>query len=259
MTNSSGREFAAVSVVFQPIVEVGGSDPKLHAIEALSRGPAGSRLESAEALFAFMRRLRQEAAIDHLCVRTALAEARHLSDLSNLCLNVHSVTLAEDPAFVEYLLEEAMKRDFLPSQLTIEVLEDGLHNRDRTLYRSLERLQEAGARIAIDDLGTGGSNLETLLECRPDYLKVSRHFVRGCDGDPVRRGMLGNMADLARTLGARLIAEGVEEASELETVQSLGIDLVQGYLFSRPLPCAALETSFLVQYPAGWVRTGEGV
>jgi len=77
-----------------------------------------------------------------------------------------------------------------------------------------------------------------ILECRPDYLKVDRHFVDGCHRDFHRRAVLASVAQLARPFGARVVAEGVEEVEDLAALRRLGINLVQGYLLARPLPVA---------------------
>jgi EAL domain-containing protein (putative c-di-GMP-specific phosphodiesterase class I) len=87
-----------------------------------------------------------------------------------------------------------------------------------------------------------------VLECRPDYLKVDRYFVTGCHDDFYRKAVLSSIAQLARPFGARVIAEGVEDARDLAVLKRLGITLVQGHLFGRPA-AAAEVTDFTAGVP----------
>jgi EAL domain-containing protein (putative c-di-GMP-specific phosphodiesterase class I) len=95
--------------------------------------------------------------------------------------------------------------------------------------------------LAIDDLGIGSSNLRLMVECRPDYVKVDRYFVSGAGADSRKRAVLSAViGPLGAELGARIVAEGVETAAELDLVRSLGVGLVQGHLFCAALPAERL-------------------
>jgi EAL domain-containing protein (putative c-di-GMP-specific phosphodiesterase class I) len=96
------------------------------------------------------------------------------------------------------------------------------------------RLRARGIGIALDDVGVGHSNYSMMLDCRPDLIKIDRYLVAGCHADPQRQAVLESIARLAPRLGARAVAEGVEEPDDLGTIRALGIDLVQGFLLSRP-------------------------
>ena len=99
-----------------------------------------------------------------------------------------------------------------------------------------------------------------ILECMPDYLKVDRYLVAGCHRDFHRKAMLASIAQLARPFGARVVAEGVEEPADLKVLKRLGITLIQGYLFGRPVPAAEIDGragATPARARAGW-RTGAG-
>ena len=131
----------------------------------------------------------------------------------------------------------------------------------RTFRAALKALRALGARIALDDVGLGHSNFMMILECMPDYLKVDRYLVAGCHHDFHRRAMLASIAQLARPFGARVVAEGVEEAADLAVLKRMGITLIQGYLFGRPMPAAEIHEQRAGAPPAraraGWL-TGAG-
>ena len=221
-----------LSVRFQPILEVRGDGRRLHGVEALVRGPRGTNVEDASVLFEYVRRKRQEAVVDRACVRVVLEEASRLPSELAVAINVHASTLGQDPEFVSFLAEAADIHQIALARLTVEMVEHApLWDGTSCLLDALDALRHIGVRLALDDVGLGYSNYRMVLECRPDYFKVDRYLVKGARNDFYRQAVLESVRDLARKFGARVVAEGVEEASELEAVMAAGIDLVQGYLF----------------------------
>jgi len=94
--------------------------------------------------------------------------------------------------------------------------------------------------VALDDVGLGQSNYKMILDVRPEIYKLDRYLVAGAWSDPYRQVILDSLARMVRRLEARAVAEGVEDHHELVAVEAAGIDLVQGFLFARPLPRAEL-------------------
>jgi EAL domain-containing protein (putative c-di-GMP-specific phosphodiesterase class I) len=229
-----------LSVVFQPIFEVGSSRLKLHGLECLIRGPQGTNGERPAVLFEYVRRKRAEAAIDRACVATVLGEAGKLPDTPVLNLNVHASTLGRDLAFPAFLLERAEAAGIAPERLVVEIVEHSPPLDVPGFRRALAELREAGLTIALDDVGLGQSNYKMILDVKPDIYKLDRYLVAGAWSDPYRQVILDSLARMVRRLEARAVAEGVEDTSELVAVQAAGIDLVQGFLFARPLPRAEL-------------------
>jgi EAL domain-containing protein (putative c-di-GMP-specific phosphodiesterase class I) len=89
-----------------------------------------------------------------------------------------------------------------------------------------------------------------ILDCRPDYFKIDRYFAFGCAKDPYRQAVLQTIHELARRFGGRVVAEGVENPEDLETIRAIGIELAQGYLFAPALdPQQLLESGYLPAAP----------
>lgn len=108
--------------------------------------------------------------------------------------------------------------------------------------RALGRLRELGIRVAIDDFGTGYSSLTLLRRLPVDILKIDQSFVRGAavtDPDAV---ILEAIIHIARGLGLDVVAEGVETLEEMDSLVRRGCTLMQGYLFSKPIPMADFES-----------------
>jgi len=234
-----------LSVAFQPIYELRGERRRLHSLEALVRGPRGTAFESAPLLFEYVRRTGQEGPMDRACLAAIFAALEAVSWRPDLAVNVHASTLGGDEGLVPFLAELAARHRLAPSRLTVEIVEHAATCDARLVVRNLDRLRALGVRIALDDVGVGQSNYRMMLDCRPDFLKVDRYLVVGCHDDPRRQAVLESVARLGPRMGARVVAEGVESQAELWTVAALGIDLVQGFFLSRPLPSGEVP-------PEGW-------
>jgi EAL domain-containing protein (putative c-di-GMP-specific phosphodiesterase class I) len=229
-----------LSVVFQPIFEVGSNRLKLHGLEGLIRGPRGTNAERPNVLFEYVRRRRAEAAIDRACVAAVLAEAAQLPGAPGLNVNVHASTLGRDLGFPAFLLDRAAEAGIAADRLVIEIVEHSPPLDVPGFRRALAELREAGLTIALDDVGLGQSNYRMMLDVRPDIYKLDRYLVAGAWNDPYRQVILDSLARMVRRLEARAVAEGVEDGHELVAVEAAGIDLVQGFLFARPLPLPEL-------------------
>jgi EAL domain-containing protein (putative c-di-GMP-specific phosphodiesterase class I) len=227
-------------VVFQPIFEVGVGAPQLFALECLIRGPRATNFERPHVLFEYVRRKRAEAAVDRACVGSALAAAAHLPVCPRLSLNVHASTLGRDIGFPAFLLERAAAEGISTRSLIVEVVEHSPPLDVPSFRKALAFLREAGVLLALDDVGLGHSNYKMILDVRPDIYKLDRYLVSGAWNDPYRQVILDSLARMVRRLEARAVAEGVETSRELVAVEAAGIDLIQGFLYSRPLVSSEL-------------------
>jgi EAL domain-containing protein (putative c-di-GMP-specific phosphodiesterase class I) len=229
-------EPGALSVRFQPVYEVRGQAARCHYSECLIRGPQGTSVEPADILFEYARKKNREGEVDRACVSTILRAAQGLHADVDLGINVHASTLAMDPEFASFLADSAGAVGISTERLVIEIVEHAPPWDVACFRTALDGLRCIGTRIALDDVGLGQSNFMMILECRPDYFKIDRYFVRGAGTDFYRQAVLAAVAQLARPFGARVVAEGVETDEDLATARAAGIDLFQGYLFGAPCP-----------------------
>jgi len=227
-------EPGALSVEFQPIVETRAEGRRLLALEALVRGPGGTNVEAAPILFEYMRRKREEVAIDRACVTAILAAAQRLDPGVALSLNVHAATLSRDPEFLTFLADAADSRAVRLDRLTLEIAHHAPLWEGESFRSTLEALRHTGVQIALDDIGLGQANYQMILDCKPDLFKVDGYFVQGCAGDFHRQAILESIQGLARKFGARVVAEAVETEADRAALERLGIELFQGFLFARP-------------------------
>ena len=243
-------EPGGLTTVFQPIFRVdrplaGRIEESRRfpfALEALTRGPRGTNIERSDVLFEYVRRKRRETEIDLLSIEAALCEARKLPALPGPCaisLNIHASTLEKDRQIAGWLAGLAADYEIPLDRIIIEIVEHAPPWSGPQLLTTLSELRALGVRIALDDVGLGQSNFRMILDCRPDLLKIDRHFVAGAHADPLRRAVLQSIADLASRLGGEAVAEGIEDERDLTAVTDIGIQLIQGYLLCRPCsgPC----------------------
>lgn len=222
-----------LTMVVQPIVDLRSGDT--HAYEALARfgepGQAGSPLH----WFALAGELGQRPALERACLRQALDLLARRPPGASLSVNLSAPVLLQEATLA--MLQQAAER--LPDELAgliVEVTEETLVHSDTQLLAAIEPLRARGARLAVDDMGAGYSGLRQITSVRPSYLKLDRSLVSAINLDAERAALVGALVGYCRQVGCALVAEGVETAAELSTVERLGVPLVQGYYFSRPAP-----------------------
>ncbi|MBC7482156.1 MAG: EAL domain-containing protein [Rhizobacter sp.] len=140
--------------------------------------------------------------------------------------------------------------------IELEITENNLMTDLHTVIPSLRRLNEIGVEISIDDFGTGYSSLAYLTTLPISELKIDRSFVQNLGMTPQSSAVVTAIIALARSLGLRVIAEGVENLRQMEVLHRLGCGVMQGFLFSKPLPAEDIETwlhQTIVSGKAPWI------
>ena len=131
-----------------------------------------------------------------------------------------------------------------PATLEIEITESTLMHDTAQTLETLKALAAPGIRISIDDFGTGYSSLSYLRRFPVHLLKVDRSFVHDVPGNADDATIVRAIAGLARNLGLRIVAEGVENPEQMRFLQEVGCDEGQGFLFAPPMPADELERRF---------------
>ncbi len=156
-----------------------------------------------------------------------------MADL-DMHVNISGRDLA-NPA-LQPLVRDVLLRHGVPARaLTLEITETTLMGKLAVAMDTLYALRALGIKFSIDDFGTGYSSLAYLSTLPIDSLKIDRSFVMGMDRQPQNVEIVRAVVTLGRSLGKKIIAEGIESAEQLTTVKALGVHVGQGYLLSRPL------------------------
>lgn len=186
--------------------------------------------------------------IELVCADLVALRAQRLA-LPYVSVNLSLRQLA-DPAFVDEV-QEALKRHGLnPTDLEFEITEStAMVGQAAKETATLKRLAEMGFRLAIDDFGTGYSSLGRLLDLKVDKLKIDRVFVAAITKPNFDPALLELMISLAKRMGIKSVAEGVENVDQVVWLRQAGCQMMQGDLYSRPMNHAQLIS---------WLRLQEG-
>jgi len=159
---------------------------------------------------------------------------------ASIAVNLPS-RLFEQGELVEKIEAILLKHEVSPRAIELEITETGLMKDLQGVVPSLHRLNQLGTEISIDDFGTGYSSLAYLTTLPISELKIDRSFVRDLGDTPQSSAVVSAIIALARALGLRVIAEGVEKVSQMEVLYDLGCHICQGFLYARPMPPRELE------------------
>jgi diguanylate cyclase (GGDEF)-like protein len=223
-----------IQYAFQPIVSMHSG--RCHAVEALMRNWQALGFDSIDALLDYAHDRGVLAQTDAELRRIAFRQFRRIghADEIRLFFNLDNRLFTNRQYRPESIL--AMAREFrvTPSAVVLEVSERGDLHRSPETYQVLNTYRGSAIQIAIDDFGTGYSGLALLYDTHPDYIKIDRYFIANVGEDPKKKVFVSHVVSLAKTLGIRVIAEGVETEQEFHICRDMGCDLVQGYLLQPP-------------------------
>ena len=220
--------------VYQPIVDLGTGD--IFAFEALTRGPRGTGFESPATLFAIADEVDLTVELDRACFRGALRNAMTLEPVHRLFVNLLPMSFY-DSAFIEVEVGNLLSAAGLtPANIVFEITERLAIENFASFKRALASYTAMGFGVAIDDVGTRHSNLETVMSLRPHFIKISDVLVRGIARSTVKREMLRSLRHIAETIDAVMIAEGIEHVEDVNALRELGLRYGQGYYMARPGP-----------------------
>ena len=170
--------------------------------------------------------------------------------------------LFERPELVDHIRECTAAAQVPLRSIQLEITETGLMKGLQGVIPALHRLNDVGVKISIDDFGTGYSSLAYLTTLPIAELKIDGSFVRDLGLTPQSAAVVTAIVALARSLGLNVVAEGVENLRQMEVLNRLGCVVMQGYLFSRPLPPEDIERwleQTVLPRKAPWISAVEGV
>ena len=223
--------------VFQPIVKChnqSGLIDEVFGYECLMRATHNGQVVSPDSMIEMARAADLLFQLDLAARRAALLGAGGHKIESKVFINF-SPNSVYDPwhclrSTVNTVEEVGLKRE----QVVFEITETERLPEMSLLSDIVRFYREEGFQVALDDVGSGYSSLQVLLELRPDYVKLDMGLIRDVDHDPAKATLTGKLIETVQELGLTTIAEGIETPGELGWVCDQGADLLQGYLFAKP-------------------------
>jgi diguanylate cyclase (GGDEF)-like protein/PAS domain S-box-containing protein len=232
-----------ITLHFQPLCDL--TSGRINAFEALARWEHPQRGPISPAVFV---ELAEECghmpALTSAVLELAVAQlaAWRRAHPGTAALGMHVNISSQDLMRPDLAGEVAavLQRHGVPAdRLTLEITETMLMSKLDVAMGTLTRLVQAGVRFSIDDFGTGYSSLAYLSTLPFDSLKIDRSFVQGLDRGASNVEIVRAIVTLAKSLGRKVVAEGIETEQQLQLLRQLDVDEGQGYLLSRPVPAAA--------------------
>jgi diguanylate cyclase (GGDEF)-like protein len=171
----------------------------------------------------------------------ACAEATYWSAGIKVAVNLSPVQFRRGREIVDIVVAALSQTGLAPTRLDLEITETVLIEDNAATLAVLKELRSRDIGISLDDLGTGFSSLAYLNDFPFSIVKIDRKFSQNVDQSPRTSAIIKGIVQTTRDLGIELVAEGVETAIQLERLRSFGINVIQGYVFSMPLPVLQLR------------------
>jgi EAL domain-containing protein (putative c-di-GMP-specific phosphodiesterase class I) len=221
---------------FQPIVSL--RKKTISGYEGLIRGlhPASGALISPLELFYQASKSGQTLELDRLCrkkVMESFGPMRAQNPDCFLSLNFEASVIDQGVVGSGVLNRQVEAAGLPPSSIALEIIESNVKELSE-LQKFIQVYRDYGFLIALDDVGAGHSNLNRIPLLKPDILKVDRYLVQNIQGDFYKQEVFKSLVSLAHKIGALTLAEGIETQEEALTVMDLGVDMIQGFYFSKP-------------------------
>ncbi len=218
-----------LAIVYQPIYDL--VQHKVVGFEALSRFISGPE-RPPDIWFSEANEIGLGAELEARAVRMGL------QGLTDLPADVY-VSVNMSP---EHILEGTMDQFFKGKSLhrvMLEITEHAVVEHYDDLVRKIRPYRDRGLKVAVDDAGAGYSSFRHILHLMPDRIKLDMSLTRNIDGDTSRRALAAAFARFSEETGSSIVAEGVETAAEMHTLQALGVTRIQGFYIGRPVSLPA--------------------
>ncbi|MGM0632897.1 MAG: putative bifunctional diguanylate cyclase/phosphodiesterase [Pseudomonadota bacterium] len=224
---------------YQPLVTVDGS--RIVGFEALARwhDPEMGEVSPADFVPIAEQNTRLSRMLTEWSVATVCGEVprwpfRPEDAPFRVAINVPPNQFLEQ-GFVDYVLDRLKEHGMAPESLTLEITEEAILVDIDAVIQTMREFRNHNIAIALDDFGTGYSSLSKLKDLPIDILKIDKSFIDNLTHDTRVVNLVGGIIRIAHGFGLKVVAEGVEYEAQRARLQGLGCDIIQGYLFSRPL------------------------
>ncbi|TGM25895.1 EAL domain-containing protein [Leptospira selangorensis] len=226
-------------MAFQPIVD--WNQKKIYSHEALVRGTQG------ESAYSILSKVNQNNRyqFDQSCRIKAIQLASQIQIPALLNINFLPNAVYQPETCIRTTLEASRDYNFPLNRLVFELTEGEEVQDHNHIVNIFKAYQKYGFLTAIDDFGSGYSGLNLLAKFQPDLIKLDMELIRNIHLNTVARKLTKAIADVCNEIGISVIAEGVETVEELKVLVDMGINLYQGYIFSKP----AFESAGEVHFP----------
>ncbi len=238
-------EVDALTVYFQPIFSIGGR--KILGLEALLRGKKGESLVSPLVLFELAEKKGLRVELDRVARKLAFETFKKFYYEKNqkespiLFFNFDASILERDEKAEWFIHRLAIEHDVKPNEIVIEIIETEVKDLEK-LKKFVENYKNLGYLIALDDVGVEHSNINRILELKPDFIKIDRTLIRDIHRSEYKSKVIKSLVESSKEIGCFTLVEGIESEFELFKTLELGVNFHQGYFLETPKPLEAIKS-----------------
>ena len=230
--------------VFQPIVSLQTGD--VMGYEALTRGPVNSKYINPEVLFEEAKTHDLLWDLEILCRSNAIKAFSSQNSDKFLFVNIDPAVLKDEHFTKGFTKEILTEYNINPMSIIFEITEKTSIDSYEDFNEVLKYYKSQGYKIAIDDVGTGYSGLTTIAKTRPNYIKMDMSLIKNVTRDNFKKAIIKSFVEFANSTNIKIIAEGIEDVSDLYTLIEIGVHYGQGFLINKPAE-KLLETSEIIK------------
>jgi EAL domain-containing protein (putative c-di-GMP-specific phosphodiesterase class I) len=221
-----------IHLLAQPIIDM--DTKNIIAWEMLTRGPKGTNLEMPLRLFSVARQTRSLYNLEMVVFEKSFEKIKETGCKQDIFVNCTPLTLG-NKCFVEQIKQLMIKFPMINSKkIIIEMTEQDSIEAKKDLIENIRLMRELGFRFALDDTGAGYSSFHTISEILPEVIKIDRDVIENIHQSSVKESMLKGILLVAKEVGSKVVAEGIENKEEAMVLSRHKVDFAQGYYFARP-------------------------
>ena len=224
-------------VFYQPKVDL--KTNKITSCEALVRWFRGDRVISPNKFIPLFEKNRFIIELDKYIFEKVCQDIQSWKQVKNEKIPMISVNISKENFYNEEFIKEyekiAKKYNLKTEEIEIEITENVTMIENISIIKMIKRIKEAGFVISIDDFGTGYSSLNMLQSMPIDIIKIDKTFIDKIDIKNKNNNMVDYIIYIAKKLGLKTVAEGVEAEEQVKYLKEIGCDMLQGYYYSKPL------------------------
>jgi diguanylate cyclase (GGDEF)-like protein len=161
-------------------------------------------------------------------------------DICPVSINIPPIRFIKK-GLLDFVKKQLELYEVPPNYLEFEITESTILKSEKNVIATIEGLKNLGVKIAIDDYGTGYASLESMCKFKPNTIKIDQTFIRNIEENSFEKGIVLSTLYLGKTLGIKVVAEGVEEHEQLNFLKQNECDVIQGYIYSEPVRIGKFE------------------
>jgi len=233
---------------YQPILDL--KLMKVIGSEALIRWKQGGLIIFPMDFIPMAKKIGELVAIDNWMIENACMQCKKWHDMGSKDFYISVNTSFEQLASVNFveLVKDLLYKHSLPSMyLCFEITEDEVMENPDLIINVLNQLKAIGIKIYLDDFGTGYSSLSYVNTLPIDILKIDMSLIKNLNKDYKNILIVKSIIEMSHNLNIKVVSEGIETNDQLNILNELGCDFIQGYLIGKPLPLANFQENFITE------------